>query len=396
MIKHKLRTTIKKINGDCLTPVLIFNRLQGKRKFLLESSAKHETTGRYSFIGANPRKTYTGSNKTLTEYSYLTDRSYSYEGDLVNLLKQVMPRISTNTEYPFTGGAIGYIRFNREQADIPAINFHVYDTIVIFDHVTDEVTIIHTNIEAEVKEPCIEEVMHQIINADTLLPQEFLLGRFTEQTSKKEWTGQVEQLQKMIAAGELTEVVLSRRLLADFSGDAFSLYRALRVKHPSPYLYYIEFDDHTVIGASPTSVVGVHGHVLKTNASTNIQDVCLRDTIQQKDDVISGVLSPALHAIDALTYLLPADIVTGKQKQQAEEAIQKTEQSQRALYGGAIGYIGFNGQIDFALASRTLILQQGKALTETGATVTAESVGSILYEHSQVDLLSEMVKGRTS
>lgn len=393
MIKHTLRTTIQKINGDCLTPVLIFNRLQGKRKFLLESSAKHETNGRYSFIGANPRKTYTGSNTTLTEYSHLTGKSYSYTGDLVTLLKQVMPRISTNTEYPFTGGAIGYIRFNREQADIPAVNFHVYDTIVIFDHATDEVTIIHTNIEAEMKEPCIEEIIRQITSADALSPEEFSLGRFTEETLKEEWTFQVEQARKMIASGKAEEIVLSRRCLADFSGDAFSLYRALRVKLPSPYLYYIEFDNHTVIGASPVNVVSVHDNIVKTRTAATLEDICLKDSILQEQDVVSGTLSPVLHAVDALAHLLPADTVTGRQKQQAEKAIGEIEPRQRALYGGAIGYIGFNGQIDFALASRTLLIQEQKALTEIGATVTAENVGSDLYEQSNVNLFSEMVKG---
>lgn len=393
MFKHKLRTTIKKINGDCLTPVLIFKRLQGKRKFLLESSAKHDTTGRYSFIGANPRKTYTGSNTTLTEHSHLTDKSYSYEGDLVNLLKQVMPRISTNTEYPFTGGAIGYIRFNRKQGDIPAVNFHVYDTIIIFDHVTDDLTIIHTNIEAEMKEPNIDEIIHQITNAGSLSSQEFSLGHFTEQTAKEEFIVQVEQAQKMIASGKAEEIILSRRLVADFSGDAFSLYRDLRVKFPSPYLYYIEFDDHIVIGASPTSIVSVHNNAVKTATTTNIQDVCLKDSIQQKDGFVSGMLSPTLHAIDALTHLLPADTVTGRPRQQAEQAIQKIELKQRVLYGGAIGYIGFNGQIDFALASRTLLLQDGKSITEAGAKITEKSTGSDLYDCSKVDLLSEKVKG---
>lgn len=393
MIKQSVRTTIKKINGDCLTPVLIFKRLQGKRKFLLESSAKHETTGRYSFIGANPRKTYTGSNRTLTEYSHHTNKSYSYDGDLVNLLKQVMPRISTNTDYPFTGGAIGYIRFNREQGDIPAVNFHVYDTIIIFDHVTDDLTIIHTNIEAELNEPNIDEIIHQIINTQPLSSQEFSLGLFTEQTAKEEFSSQVEQAQNMIASGNAKEIVLSRRLLADFSGDAFSLYRELRVKLSSPYLYYIEFDDHIVIGASPANVVSVHDNLVKTNTATNIQNVCIKDSIQQENGFMSGVLSPALHAIDALTHLLPADTVTGESRQQAEQAIQKIEQKQRVLYGGAIGYIGFNGQIDFALASRTLLLQGDKALTEVGAKVTEKSIGSDLYERSNVELFSEMVRG---
>ena len=393
MIKHKLRTTVQKINGDCLTPVLIFNRLQGKRKFLLESSEKHDTTGRYSFIGANPRKTYTGSNTTLTEHAHLTGKSYSYEGDLVKLMKQVMPRVSNNTEYPFTGGAIGYIRFNREQGAIPAVNFHVYDTVVIFDHVTDDVTVIHTNIDAEMKEPDMDGIIAQIVEGKEAQPHDYVLGHFTEQTTRDEFAGQVKRAQQMIAAGEAQELVLSRKLLAEFSGDAFSLYRDLRVKLPSPYMYYIEFDDHTVIGASPESIIGVHDNVLKTHTVTKVEDVCIKDSIKQTDEFVSGELSPALHPIDALTHLLPADTVTGRPKQAAEAAIRKIEPEQRGLYGGAIGYIGFNGQIDFALASRTLLIKDGKAMTEVGTAVTKESIDSELYHRPQIDVLLERAKG---
>ncbi|WP_431029007.1 chorismate-binding protein [Lysinibacillus sp. LZ02] len=391
MIKHTLRTTIKKVNGDCLTPVLIFNRLQGTRKFLLESSAKHETTGRYSFIGANPRKTYTGSNTTLTEISHLTGQSYSYEGDLVRSLKQVMPRVSNHTEYPFTGGAIGYIRFNREQSTIPAVHFHVYDTIVIFDHVTDELTIVHTNIDAEIKEPSIDDIIDQILNGTALSPTEFSMGAFTEQTTLAQFEAQIKQAQDVIATGKATEIVLSRKLQADFSGDAFSLYRDLRVKLPSPYLYYIEFDDHTVIGASPESIVTVYDGQLKTTTATDIEAISVKESLQYDGHTASGILSPTLHAIDALTHLLPADSVTGKSKKLALQAIQEIESEQRALYGGAIGYIGFNGQIDFALASRTVLLQHGQATTEIGATVTANSNPQELYQQTQA--LLQVKKG---
>ena len=238
MIKHTLRTTIKKVNGDCLTPVLIFNRLQGTQKFLLESSAKHETTGRYSFIGANPRKTYTGSGTTLTEIAHRTGKSYSYEGDLVRSLKQVMPRVSNHTEYPFTGGAIGTIRFNREHSTIPAVNFQVYDTIVIYDHVKDELIVIHTNIDAEMTEPNIDDIINQILNGTATAPGTFSLGAFTEQTTQRQFEAQVEVAQQLIAAGEVAEIVLSRKLQADFSGDPFSLYRELREASLTVYVLY--------------------------------------------------------------------------------------------------------------------------------------------------------------
>lgn len=393
MIKHKLRTTIKKVNGDCLTPVLIFNRLQGTRKFLLESSAKHETTGRYSFIGANPRKTYTGSGTTLTEISHLTGKYYSYEGDLVRSLKQVMPRVSNHTEYPFTGGAIGTIRFNREQSTIPAVNFQVYDTIVIYDHIKDELIVVHTNIDAEMNEPNIDDIIDQILNGTATVPGEFSLGAFTEQTAQDQFEAQVEAAQQLIAAGEVAEIVLSRKLQADFSGDAFSLYRQLRVQLPSPYMYYIEFGDHTVIGASPESVVSVYDGQLKTTTMTDVEALCVKSSIQYDGVTISGTLSPTLHAIDALTHLLPADRVTGKPKDAAAKAIQAIEQQQRALYGGAIGYIGFNGQIDFALASRTLLLQKNKAIAEVGATITASSNAKELYETTNAQAILQAEKG---
>ena len=393
MIKHTLRTTIKKVNGDCLTPVLIFNRLQGTRKFLLESSAKHETTGRYSFIGANPRKTYTGSGTTLTEISHLTGKYYSYEGDLVRSLKQVMPRVSNHTEYPFTGGAIGYIRFNREQSTIPAVNFQVYDTIVIYDHVKDELTVIHTNIDAEMAEPNIDAIIDQILNSTAAAPSTFSLGAFTEQTTQQQFEEQVEAAQQLMLAGEVAEIVLSRKLQADFSGDPFSLYRELRVKLPSPYMYYIEFGDHTAIGASPESVVNVYNGQLKTTTTTDVEALCPKVSIQYDGITLSGALSPTLHAIDALTHLLPADHATGKPKEAAATAIQAIEQQQRALYGGAIGYIGFNGQIDFALASRTLLLQKDKAITEVGATVTTDSQAKELYETTNAQALLQAEKG---
>ena len=187
--------------------------------------------------------------------------------------------------------------------------------------------------------------------------------------------------------------MLSRKLQADFSGDAFSLYRQLRVQLPSPYMYYIEFGDHTVIGASPESVVNVYNGQLKTTTTTDVEALCPKVSIQYDGITLSGALSPTLHAIDALTHLLPADHATGKPKEAAAKAIQAIEQQQRALYGGAIGYIGFNGQIDFALASRTLLLQKDKAITEVGATVTTDSQAKELYETTNAQALLQAEKG---
>ncbi|WP_107838279.1 metal ABC transporter ATP-binding protein [Metasolibacillus meyeri] len=248
------RTTIRKINGDCLTPIVLFNRLQGTQKFLLESATKHETAGRYSFIGANPRKTYSGKGNALQEIS---DVTYSHHGDLIQSLKQMMPRISQHTKYPFMGGAIGYIRENE-------VLFQVYDTVIIFDHMTDELAIVHTNIEIEQQTPNLDELIEQLTNGTT----------------------------------------------NENHHAAFVDYRKFRIEQRAAYLYYVEFADHTLIGSSTHSVINVKDSVITTTLPT------VREWTQDEQ------LPPSAHSIDAL----------------AEAA-----KSVPAM----LGYIGFNGQIDF-------------------------------------------------
>lgn len=364
-IKQKFRTTMKKVNGDLLTPILIFSRLQGQRKFLLESSTKSEG-GRYSFIGANPRKTYSGSGTTLTELSHLTNKTYSYEGDLIHSLKQVMPRISNHTEYPFTGGAIGYISYgatslDSQQSDteigIPTVNFHIYDTLIIFDHLTDELVVFHTNIEAEQKEPNIDAIIEQLLYATPAKSTDYSLSPFRYQTTELEFEQQIETLQRAIAKNDSTQVVLSRRLETEFDGDAFALYRKLRIHNQASYMYYIEFDDHTIVGSSPESLVRVHNGVVTTKpiagirprgftttadlaieqelrsnaqeiaehnalvdiAKEDLEKICVAGSVKvtnytatirtenlmQLTSAVEGKLSPTLHAIDALAHCIP-------------------------------------------------------------------------------------------
>lgn len=354
MMKQKLRTTIEKIDGDLLTPILIFQRLAGKQKFLLESSAKYESAGRYSFIGVNPRKTYKGAGTTLTEISHLTNQTYSYEGDLVALLKQVMPRISNQTDLPFTGGAIGYIRFNREQASIPAVHFQVYETLIVFDHLTQAITIIHTNIDAEQKEADITSIIEQIKTPSQQETSDFTVSPFNEQLTKDELDVRQKTFQQQIDNGQLQGVTFARKQRATLGGSPFNYYRQLRIEQPSPYMYYIEFDDHTVLGTGANSIIAVANGQVRTTTS-GIERVAVKGSVEQTNEVFEAALHPTYHAIDALTQLLPTDQVSGAPKEAALEAIRAIEEDERNLFGGAIGYIGFNGQIDFTAANDAIL-----------------------------------------
>lgn len=455
-IKQNFRTTMKKINGDLLTPILIFSRLQGKRKFLLESSSKFEGSGRYSFIGANPRKTYSGAGTTLTEHSHLTNKSYSYEGNLIHSLKQVMPRISNHTEYPFTGGAIGYIGYGVNQLDsrlqdteleLPTVNFHVYDTMIIFDHVTDELIVFHTNIEAEQTEPNIDDILEQLLQSKSMETMDYSLSAFHPQTTEEEFEQQFNHLQQALAGNEVAQVVLSRRLEAAFEGDAFALYRKLRIENLAPYMYYMEFDDHTIVGSSPESLVRVKNGIVTTKPVTGIRSrglttaedftieqelqsntkeiaahhtlveltkidvekVCVAgsvkvtnslETIRSEQAIqlaseVEGKLSPSLHPIDALAHCVSATCVTGSPKHKAMQLIDQIEPVHRSFYGGALGYIGFNGQIDFALTTRTMLIKNSKAFLQLGTTITTETTRKDATEQIKMKTqsLSSLAKG---
>lgn len=336
MEKRSSRTTIHTFNGDSLTPILLFRRLAGSEKFLFESSIKHEHSGRYSFIGSNPRKTYSGRGERLTEYVRATNRTYTHEGNLHVLLKRLMPRISNVTDFPFSGGAVGYIRHDEQ----PVVNFHIYETVIVFDHMTDTITIIHTNIDAEAKAPAIDELVEQLTNGD-MLPHR----------------------------------------------KQFEAYRQLRKEKPASYLYYVEFRDEVLYGTAAESFIGVkqqhiETHIIsgsvpkgnnyrenavlvqdlrqheqtvqqhsaliearteqlkKVSNAASIQLVKQMASLQSVDhihlhSILQSELSPVLHPIDALTAC----------------TLQQNVQN-------VIGYIGFNGQIDFIDGQQAVVTSQ--------------------------------------
>lgn len=407
------RTKMKTINGDSLTPILIFRRLQGTHKFLLESSAQHEGAGRFSFIGANPRKTYKGAGDEIKEYAYKTGKTYTHKGDLFVLLKRLMPRISNTTEFPFSGGAVGYIGHhainngasNEELFELPDVHFHVYETIIVFDHLTDEVTLIYTNIDAETKEPNLEELAQQLLTGDE--------GEETTWSSQALKTVSDSQQEQFITNvmntlnDERSRVVLSKPFLATIDGDAFALYRQLRKKNAAPYMYYVTFDDHIVLGTSPESLIRVQGQrviakptegsfprgattaedleherklydnaevrkshtVLVTAVQQELATVCFRDSIQVIDAMklerskqalhltsrVEGQLLPMLHAVDVLAATLPPFTSINLPTQLSDNQLKSTAQTARLL-GGAIGFIGFNGHLDFALTGKSIVV----------------------------------------
>lgn len=431
----------KKIEGDSLTPIAVFNRLKGPRKCLLESSLKTTATGRYSFIGADPSKAYIGDGQTLREVDFKSGKETLHMGKPLELLKSLMPvREAAIEGLPFTGGALGYIGYDaigvyepveaaaENSLQMPDIHLQLYETIIVFDHVKHEATIISfedqvEEIEAQLREPEGKEVA----------TEQGPLA-FSSKTDAAVFREQVEKAKMHIRKGDVFQVVLSQRLSAAYAGDAFQLYRKLRKQNPSPYQFFIDFDGYAVVGASPESLLTVRGGHMITNpiagtrkrGRTEAEDELLADELANdekeqaehrmlvdlsRNDVgkvaavgsvkipkymaieryqhvmhlvseVTGELENAMHPLDALVSCLPAGTVSGAPKVRAMQLIQHFEKERRGVYGGAVGYIGFNGNLDVALAIRTFVVKDEQVHVQAGAGIVHDSDPQSEYEET--------------
>jgi anthranilate synthase component 1 len=432
---------IRKVEGDSLTPIAVFNRLAGKRKCLLESSLKTSLTGRYSFIGADPAKTFIGEGEQLTEVDYRTGEKVVHTGKPLELLKERVPARAADVDgLPFTGGALGYIGYDaigayepveaaRENSlMMPDIHLHLYETIVVFDHVKNDVTIISFEGKAE-------EVEAQLRMPESAVEQEVQRPLvFRSKTDAASFKEKVALAKNHIENGDIFQIVLSQRLSADYTGDAFSLYRKLRKQNPSPYQFYIDFTEYAVVGASPESLLTIRdGHMVtnpiagtRKRGRTKAEDERLAAELEgdekeraehqmlvdlSRNDVgrvakvgsveipkymeieryqhvmhlvseVTGELNGKLHPLDALVSCLPAGTVSGAPKIRAMQLIQHFEDERRGVYGGAVGYFGFNGNLDVALAIRTFVAKDGQVHVQAGAGIVYDSDPQAEFEET--------------
>ena len=252
---------------------------------------------------------------------------------------------------------------------------------------------------------------------------------FESNTNQEEFHQMVEKSKKYISEGDIYQVVLSRKVNCEYDADDTSLYTALRELDPSPYMYYLDFDSSRYVGSSPEPLVSLDGREVTTvpiagtrRRGRNIQDekamkrelttdqkeraehVMLVDlarndisklaqpgtvkttgfmTVKKFRHVmhlvtkVSGNLRKQYDSIDVLKSVFPAGTVTGAPKIRAMEIVEELEKENRGTYGGAIGYIALNGDMDWAITIRTLELQSNKATVQAGAGIVADSKPSM-------------------
>lgn len=441
----------EKITADLITPVMAYLKLKdgNKYSFLLESVEAKETLGRYSFIGMNPIKTISNKGTQLTICSG-DKRETSQE----NIFDYLQKEIGNNKspvidELPsFTGGIVGFlgyenislvervIKFDKNGFDNHDSIFGIYDTIVAFDHYKHQIILIkNVNISSDTN---LDQVYSQakitLKKLRTELSKPFsynsyfeTYGDIEESLSNEEFYKVVNASKENILNGDIFQIVLSKRFSVQFTGDLFNVYRALRILNPSPYMYYMEYEnDFKILGTSPENLVKVKNRVAEllpiagTRKRGNTQEEDLKMEIDLVSDPkelaehvmlldlgrndlgrfckyssvrvvenmfvqryshvmhlvsrVHGDLKEDKDCIDALKACFPAGTVTGAPKIRAIQLINDYEKIRRNVYAGAIGYIDYSGNMDLCLAIRTLFAKGNTAYWQAGAGIVADSI----------------------
>jgi anthranilate synthase component 1 len=442
----KLVPVYRQIPADLLTPVSAFMALQGpsRRSFLLESVVGGERVARYSFIGRDPLSTIEVRGGRVLERDAEGVRSSPHD-----LLTTVRAKLAQGVEVPglprFTGGAVGYLTYDairlfekipdrHPATDLPIASFSFYRALVAFDHVQQRLILIANaepgrkssygealsvldGLEADLRGFRIPPPAATASASTSTFPQSLGDGAAFREA--------VLRAKEYIAIGDIFQVVLSRQSKAPCNIDPFTVYRALRMVNPSPYMYFIKEEDRAIAGASPEILVRVENgkvetrpiagtrprganeeedrrlaeelladekeraeHIMLVDLGRNdlgrvsqFESVTVPDFmaieryshVMHIESSVHGQLRSGKDALDALVATFPAGTLSGAPKIRAMEIIDELEPARRGLYGGALGYLDLRGNLDFCIAIRTVTFEDGEATVQAGAGLVADS-----------------------
>jgi anthranilate synthase component 1 len=450
---RKLVPVVDTVAADLLTPLGVFLKLSkaGGASFLLESVEGGESLARYSFIGTSPEMIVRGDNEAI-EISD-TDGKRKVETGMLDFLREHFDAFDVATESglpPFVGGAIGYFGFNCASwfeptldtipdENLPDAEFMFFNSVIAFDHAKQIIKIISLS-EAGDQEKAFarnSKIRRVLENDPIVLPKDQSPKTEAQTTSnwkRDDFENAVREIKELILAGECYQVVISQCFSRETSADAVSIYRAMRSLNPSPYMFLLQLNDRSVIGASPEMLVKCSDRELeyrpiagtRRRGKTSDEDAQLADEmradkkevaehlmlvdlgrndlgrvaeygsvkvdglmsvekyshVQHLVSYLSATLRPEFDRFDALAACFPAGTVSGAPKVRAIEIIQKMEPTPRGIYAGAVGYFDYSGNMDTCITIRTLVLEDGVARVQAGAGIVADSVPELEFEET--------------
>lgn len=342
--------------------------------------------------------------------------------------------------------------------EIPDVHLLVFDEIIAYDHLKQQIQVIvnsfpnadnHLNYDQANNR--LLEIKDEILSLTTTTnvirtEQADLPLDVSSNETVTSFISKVRQAKQHVAVGDVSQVVLSQRFIVKTDVDPLDCYGRLRTINPSPFLFYLNFGDYQLAGSSPELLVRVQHNVVETcpiagtrkrgitlledqklvaelladqkeltehdmlvNLSINdLSKVSERDSVRTKNPIhvekfshvmhlvtnVVGKLRPGLTGFDALKACFPAGTVSGFPKAKALEIISDLENDQRGVYGGVVGYFGFNDSLDMSIAIRTIVFQQGKAYLQAGAGIVADSQPEKEYQETldKAQALLEAIK----
>ncbi len=448
------------ISADLDTPLSAWLKLaNGKHTFLLESVEGGAQWGRYSIIGLSANFRFEVNGQRFKEFAYdtLVDE-YEVE-DVLEQVETIKARYSVPkiSELPaFNGGLVGYFGYEiieqiedkliglapEDQLLIPDIHMMLAEDVAVFDNLAGKVWLItHVNPDQELayEKGCkrLRDLTHRLrsgstgyaemINQNSIDAADFKTG-FTQ----TEFNQAIDQCKAYIESGDIMQVVLSQRISTQFNARPLDVYRALRASNPSPYMYFMDFEEYQVVGSSPEVLVKrVANEVTlrpiagtrprgKTAAEDQALEVdLLRDpkeiaehlmlidlgrndlgriaeigTVELKDKMVIEHYSHVMHIVseikaqikkgqsnaDIIKAVFPAGTLSGAAKVRAMEVIAELEKVKRNVYAGAVGYWGWHGDMDMAIAIRTAVIKDQQLHVQAGAGIVADSTAAGEWE----------------
>ncbi len=443
---HNLIPLRETFVDDCETPVSAFLKLREDGPAFLLESADQGRVGRYSFIGLRPRKVLRWSlGDPGDPYALAADALAHYRPAPLDDLP------------PFAGGAVGVFAYdlvrtveplgesNPDPVGVPDLALMLTDTLVVFDHLKHIVTVlanvypeddVDTSYAAAIE--TIAEVRWRLSGPVPRPPRRPGTGRsapeFASNMPREQFEAMVARIIEYIYAGDAYQVVPSQRWSAPVPVEAFSIYRGLRVVNPSPYMYFLDFGDFEVAGASPEPLITVSGRNVSTRpiagtrprgasaeedrkmaeelladakeraehvmlvdlgrndlgrvceyGSVNVESFMAVENYSHVMHIVSsvvGLLRVGVGALEALRSVLPAGTLSGAPKVRAMQIIDELEPVKRGGYGGAIGYVSYTGDLDTCIHIRTVVVKDGIAHVQAGGGTVADAKPEYEYLES--------------
>ncbi|MDB6054631.1 MAG: anthranilate synthase [Verrucomicrobiales bacterium] len=473
----------RRILADFETPLSAYRKIRGQgESFLFESVEGGEHIGRYSFVGCNPRsiiRQIGNQVEVLVEGKVTESYTVGPDGQGENqvrdglvVVEKVMGRfkpVSVPGLSRFTGGAVGFIGYEfihdvepvvlkpaGDDLKTPTLYFIIADELLIFDRVNQTLTILVNAILEPGSSPGVayENAVGEIERLLSLLelpsehfpvsiPAEAPDVDFVSNVSKERFFANVNKAKEYILSGDIIQVVGSQRFSAEFKATALDLFRAARSINPSPYMFLLELEGFSLVGASPEihvrcedqrveirPIAGTRArgktpaedkmneeqlladpkeraeHVMLVDLARNdLGRVCNYGSVVVKDLMTIERYSHVMHIVsqvegdlaqnstpyELIRATFPAGTLSGAPKIRAMQIISELEQTQRGPYGGCVGYFSFSGNLDCCITIRTALLKDGKVHVQAGGGWVNDSTPEGEYQET-INKAKAMIK----